>query len=125
MKKTVKEIKSYKDLTVWQKAMSLVENVYRVTNMFPEEERFGLTSQIRRCATSIPSNIAEGKSRGTKKDYRHFIIIAYGSASELETQLLIAEKLKFIDSLDFNKLNDELSEVLKMLGALRRSLSND
>ena len=90
-----KPIHTYKDLIVWQRAMELVGAVYELTKDFPRSEIYGLVSQMQRCATSIPSNIAEGRRRGTKKDYRHFLIIAYGSGAELETQVDIAKKLSF------------------------------
>jgi len=77
------EIKSYKDLVVWQKSMNLVVDIYKITENFPREEVFGLTSQMRRCAISIPSNIAEGRGRGTRKDFAQFLRIALGSADEL------------------------------------------
>jgi four helix bundle protein len=83
----------YQDLEVWQKAMGLAENVYNCTMAFPKEEIYGLTSQIRRAAISIPSNIAEGASRAGTKEFLQFLHVARGSASELETQLLLAEKL--------------------------------
>jgi len=73
------EILSYKDLTVWQKSIELVTNIYKITEKFPQNETYGLTSQMKRAAVSIASNIAEGKARGTRKDYRHFLIMAYGS----------------------------------------------
>lgn len=87
--------KGYKDLVLWQKAMGLVVLVYKLTNSFPEGERYGLVLQLRRCAVSIPSNIAEGSKRGTKKDFHHFLLIAFGSGAELETQLEIARVLSF------------------------------
>lgn len=98
-------IKSYKDLIVWQKAINLVEKIYQLTNNFPKEEIYGLTSQIRRSAVSIPSNIAEGKGRGTRKDYRQFLYISYGSCSKLETQIEIAKRLSFISNNDFEDIN--------------------
>jgi len=87
---------SYQDLRVWQDAMDLVENVYCETQGFPKEERYGLTSQMRRAAVSIPSNIAEGKGRSTDRDRSLFFCHARGSLLELETQILIAERLKFL-----------------------------
>jgi four helix bundle protein len=95
-------VQGYKELIVWQKAMTLVQEVYRITNSFPKEEVFGLTSQIRRAAVSIPSNIAEGRSRRTRKDFGQFLAIAYGSAAELETQLLIAKSLNYGDQSRYN-----------------------
>jgi four helix bundle protein len=86
-------IKSYRDLTVWQKAIELVIKIYALTDKFPTEERFGLTSQMRRAAVSIPSNIAEGNFRRSTKDYVQFLKIAFGSGAELETQLEIIKRL--------------------------------
>src|SRR3989338_9012219 len=86
-------IKSHKDLLVWQKSLDLVENVYLLTEKFPQRELYGLSAQMRRAAVSISSNIAEGRSRGTRKDFTHFLHMAFGSASELETQLMIAKRL--------------------------------
>ena len=86
---------SYKDLIVWQKAMDLVELVYKLVKYFPKEEVYGLSSQIKRSTISIPSNIAEGRRRGTRKEYRQFLIIAYSSGAELETQIEIAKRLAF------------------------------
>ena len=88
---------SYKQLTVWQKSIELTLLVYRITKNFPSDELYGLVSQIRRCAVSIPSNIAEGYTRHRKLEYVRFLQIAYASGAELETQLLIAEKLRYID----------------------------
>ena len=88
-------IESYKDLIVCQKSMQLVAGIYELTAKFPQSEIYGLTSQMKRCSISIPSNIAEGRRRGTKKDFCHFVIIAFGSGSELETQIEIAKILPF------------------------------
>ncbi len=112
---------SYRDLIVWQKSMELVEMVYGLTNNFPKSEIYGLSSQMKRAAVSIPSNIAEGKLRGTRKDYRHFLIQAFGSGAELETQIDIARRLGFINS-PTEKLEGLLGEIMKMLNALIKSL---
>lgn len=108
-------VKTYKDLIVWQRAMELVVEIYALTEQFPREEIYGLTSQMRRAAVSIPSNIAEGRSRGTKKDYRQFLIIAYGSGAELETQVEIAKRLSLNKKISYNKVDSLLLEVVKML----------
>src|SRR3989338_6813764 len=105
-------INDYKKLQVWGKAMDLVIAVYDVTKRFPSDEKFGITSQIRRAAVSIPSNIAEGKLRGGDVEFRRFLFIAFGSGGELETQLEIALRLKFIQMPEFIKINDLLSEVM-------------
>lgn len=90
-------MKSYRDLIVWQKGMTLVVDIYKITKYFPDEEKFGLTSQIRRCVVSIPSNIAEGYGRNYTKDYVRFLQIARGSLFECQTQLEIAVNLNFIN----------------------------
>jgi len=113
--------KGYKDLRVWELAMDLAEDVYRVTQGFPPEERYGLTSQMRRCAVSAPSNIAEGHGRGGR-DFCRFIDIAYGSLSELETQLELARRLKYVSDTDAQRLLDQIAEVGKMLNGLKNSL---
>lgn len=109
-------MKSHKDLDVWKKSMEMVANIYRLTRQFPSDEQFGLTSQIRRSAISIPSNIAEGAARNSDKEFKHFLYIALGSASEVETQLLIAEKLGFLESAGF--FQSEISDIRKMLTGL-------
>ncbi len=102
--------------------MELVVVVYDLTNKFPREELYGLTSQMRRAAISIPSNIAEGKKRGTRKDYRHFLIVAYGSGAELETQTEIARRLSFGKNINYAIIDVLLEEVMKMLNKLISSL---
>ena|SRR3990167_7016008 len=116
-------IHSYKDLIVWQKAITLVTEVYKLTELFPKEEMYGLSSQVRRSAISIPSNIAEGRSRGTRKDFSQFVRIAYGSGAELETQLLIAKTLPRTQSLDYRKVDNLLEEIMKMLNSMLRKLN--
>ena len=116
------QINTYKDLIVWQKSMDLVVEVYKLTEFFPKSEIYGLTSQIRRCAVSIPSNIAEGRRRGSKKDYRHFLIIAYGSGAELETQIEIVKRLLFGNNINFIKVDSLLNEVMKMLNKMLSTL---
>ena len=113
---------SYKDLTVWQKAMDLVVLIYDFTADLPKEEIYGLTSQMRRCSVSIPSNLAEGSRRSTKKDYRSFVINAFGSGSELETQLEISQRLNMGLEIKRVKASTLLCEVMKMLNALTISL---
>lgn len=115
-----REMSDYKELEVWQVAMSLAEAVYKCTRSFPKEELFGLTSQIRRAAVSIPSNIAEGASRAGSKEFLQFLHIARGSASELETQLLLAEKLGYVSKID--ELLANLTSIRKLINGLIRSL---
>lgn len=112
------KIKSYKDLIVWQKAMDICEEIYRVSNNFPKSELYGLCSQIRRCCVSIPSNIAEGYQRGHRAEYIQFLRIAFGSGAELETQLLIAQRIGFLEKDEFEKLDNSLQDIMKMLNAL-------
>ena len=115
-------IKSHKDLIVWQKSVQLSLIIYRITSDFPPREMYALSSQMRRAVVSIPSNIAEGKSRGTRKDFAHFLHMAYGSSAELETQLLIAKQLNFCVNEKFNETNSLLSEVSKMLRVMIEKL---
>lgn len=115
-------MQSYKDLVVWQKSIELAREIYAITEQFPKSELFGLTAQMRKCSVSIPSNIAEGSRRGSKKDFRQFILIAYGSGAELETQIIIAKSLPFGSALDFSKSESLLEEILKMLNGLQASL---
>ena len=118
-------VESYKDLIVWQKSMQLVRLVYVLSDSFPTKEMYGLTSQIRRASVSIPSNIAEGSRRGSRKDYRQFLLVAFGSGSELETQLEIAAMLGFVsaENNDMKLALSLLSEVMKMLNALIQKLA--
>lgn len=110
------KVSSYRELIVWQKAIVLVKQVYEVTHSFPDEEKFGLISQIRRSAISIPSNIAEGWGRSSSKSFSQFLFIARGSLFELETQLYIAKELGFIT--DLSSIESLLSEIGKMLNAI-------
>ena len=114
-------MKSHNDLKVYQEAMDLVTDVYKLTNNFPESEKFGLTSQIRRCSVSIPSNIAEGAARESKKEFKRYLYISLGSASELETQIEISRRLNFID--DSTDLKDKIFYIKRMLIKLIQSLN--
>jgi len=117
-------IKSYKDLLIWQKGVEIVVSTYKLTKTFPQEELYALTSQIKRAAISIPSNIAEGYGRNTDKSFSHFIDISRGSLYELETQLLIAKELDFIQDTDmFNYVIGLINEESKMINAFNNSLS--
>jgi len=115
-------VRSYRDLLVWQKAYALSLAVYRGTCGLPKEEVYGLRSQMRRAAVSIPSNIAEGYGRRTTAEYTRSLNIAYGSNCELETQLLLAADLGYIDRDASRKLAQQAAEVERMLTALRRAL---
>lgn len=110
-------VNSYKDLIVWQKSMDLVEIIYSITKRFPEEEKFYLVSQMRRASVSIPSNIAEGKLRKTKKDFVKFLRIAYSSGAELETQIEISKRIIDID-IDYKEAEGLLEEVMRMLNKM-------
>lgn len=111
-------MKSYKDLEVWQRAMVLAVEIYRVTRTFPRDELYGLTNQLRRSCSAIPSNIAEGQRRGHKAEYVQFLRIAYGSAAELETQLELAFRIGYLRKPDFDAVYEEIEIILKMLNRL-------
>lgn len=115
---------SYKDLIVWQKSMRLVVEIYKLTEKMPREEVYGLTSQMRRSAISIPSNIAEGRRRGGKNEYRHFLTIAYGSGAELETQVELLKQLPFGSKLGYNIVDGLLSEVMRMINKMLSGLKS-
>jgi four helix bundle protein len=112
----------HKDLDVWKRSMDLVELVYDFTKSFPDDEKYGLTSQMRRAAVSIPSNIAEGAARKGDKEFIQFLMVSMGSLSELETQYLIAIRLKFSDTND--KLEMCMAETKKLLLGFRNYLVN-
>ena len=112
----------FKELKVWQKAIDLVTETYAKSQEFPKEELYGLTSQIRRSAVSIPSNIAEGCGRRTSKDFANFLGISLGSAFELETQLIIARNLNFLNSEDFKNLESEIHHIQNMIIKLQSTL---
>lgn len=113
---------SYKDLIIWQKSTELTLRIYKVTEKFPKSEVFGLISQIMRSAISIPSNIAEGKQRSTKKDYSQFLRVSLGSCAELQTQVFISYKLQFIDKEDYNYIEENLNEIMRMIHSLLQKL---
>ncbi len=115
-----KKLKSHKDLMIWQKSMNLVDVTYNLTRSFPSDERFGLTNQMRRSAVSVPSNIAEGAARESKKEFSHFLSISLGSLSELETQFLIAERQKYITGI--NSILSNILEIKRMIKGLRNKL---
>ncbi|SMC79668.1 four helix bundle protein [Chryseobacterium sp. YR221] len=113
---------NFKDLLVWQKAIDFVTEIYKNTESFPKDEIYGLISQLRRAAVSIPSNIAEGNSRRSKLDYLQFLKISRGSCAEVETQLIISKKLNFLTEENYLKLNQDIIEISKMLNGLINSL---
>ncbi len=111
-------ITSHRELIVWQKGIDLVAEVYALTEKFPRSEIYGLVSQACRAAVSIPANIAEGRNRGSRKDFRHFLLIAFGSGAELETHLEICKRLGFGKIEDYRIVENTLLEVMKMLNAM-------
>ncbi len=115
----------YQELKVWQVGIEITKAVYHLTTRFPKDELYGLTSQIRRCAVSIPSNIAEGHSRDSKRELARFTSIAKGSLAELETQLIIAKELGYGDTAAGDHLLELAGKEGRMLTGLRRSLSNE
>ena len=117
------EIKSYRDLIAWQRAMEFVTAVYQATAKFPRDEIYGLTSQLRRSAVSVPSNIAEGHGRQTTRDFINFLSIAYGSLNEAQTQVLIANRLGYLDSEECRELESLSAEAGRLINGLSRSLS--
>ena len=117
------KVESHKDLVVWQKSMDLVVLVYKIVQELPKSEQYALSDQIRRAAVSIPSNIAEGKSRNSIKEYKHFIGIAKGSVAELETQLLICERIGYFNKEEISNTLGLLDEVSKMLTKLNNALA--
>lgn len=117
-------LKSYKELIVWRKSIQLVKEIYIFTKKFPSSELYGLTSQIRRAAISIPSNIAEGYGRKSFKEYLQFVSIAYGSALELETQIFIAKELNFAIHKDYTNVESLLDEVARMLNSMIYKMKN-
>jgi len=117
-----RQLRNYKDLIVWQKAMDLVSDVYRVTANFPREEVYGLTNQLRRSAVSVPSNIAEGQGRATKGEFIQFLCHSRGSLLELETQVLIASSLGYLNTQQQQVLQTNVTEVARMLNGLLSSL---
>lgn len=113
---------SHKDLKVWQKGIELVKSIYEITQLFPSNEQFGLVSQMRRAAVSIPSNIAEGCGRNSDKELIHFLYIALGSASELETQIIISQELSFLQPEKSEQMQSLIFEIIKMTSSLIKSI---
>ncbi len=115
-------MRNYRELTAWQVAFALARRVYEMTDRFPKHEVFGLTSQLRRAAVSIPSNLAEGAGRGGKKEFAHFVTLARGSLNELETQLLLAQDLNYCTLPD--DLTQDIERLFALLNGLRNSLND-
>lgn len=119
------QISSFRDLRVWQAAMDLVEEVYLLTRMFPRQETYGLTSQIQRAAVSVPSNIAEGHTREHIKEYLHHLSMAQASLAELETQMEIAMRLKYLSRAQFDQILKRIASLGKQMYALRNALARN
>jgi len=117
------KVYSFEKLDVWDKATDFVCELYRVTRKFPSEEKYGLTSQLRRAAVSISSNIAEGSSRKSKKDQKRFYVIAYSSAIEVVSQLIIAKRLEYLQHDEYVILREKMEEITGLLGGLHNSLN--
>ncbi|MBN2275634.1 MAG: four helix bundle protein [Bacteroidales bacterium] len=117
-------METHKSLIVWQKSISFVITIYNLTKSFPRNEMYGIVSQIRRAAVSIPSNIAEGCARRNTREYIQFLYVSLGSAAEIETHLIISSNLNFIIKGETERLHNELEEILRMLTGLIKSLSN-
>ena len=117
-----KKVHSYRDLLVWQKSISLAKELYAATKRFPEDERFGLISQIRRAAVSVPSNIAEGQARRTAKSFTQFLYISKGSLAELDTQLILSHEFKYVEKEECDKLLKQIDELQRMIFSLINKL---
>lgn len=117
-------MRPHEKLDVWKKSVDFVVDVYKATEKFPTDERFGLTSQVRRASVSIPANIAEGAGRKSNKEFINFLSIAQGSASEVSTEILIAYRLEYIDLERFTELNDNLDNIGRMITGLANHLKN-
>jgi len=118
-------MRPHQRLEAWIRALELVTEVYKTTEDFPKEERYGLTSQIRRAAVSIPANIAEGAGRHSKKEFAHFLSNSQGSASELETELIIANRLGYLDETSFTKMSVRLERLGRLVTGLRRHVISE
>jgi four helix bundle protein len=119
------QIKDHRDLIAWQKAMNLVTSIYKASKTFPKEELYGLTSQLRRAAVSIPANIAEGQGRRSKPEFRQFLGHARGSLLEVDTRLEIALRLEYLNLKEHSQLHEQLNEVGRIINGLLRSLASD
>jgi len=118
-------MKTHKDLDVWKYSIDLVVEVYQLLKKFPDDEKFGIISQMKRCAVSIASNIAEGAARSSVKEFSHFLTISLGSVAELETQIIISKRLDFISDDNSKILLKNLTTIRKMLLGLKKSLKDN
>jgi four helix bundle protein len=116
---------NFKELKIWQRGMELAVEVYRVAETFPKDERFGLTSQVKRCVVSVPSNISEGAGRATEKQFRHFLEFSMGSINELQTQMELARRFNYIDQETNDRILDEALQVYKMILAFYNKINID
>ena len=113
---------NFRELKIWKESMELVREIYTATKLFPDSEKFGLVSQMNRCSVSIPSNIAEGSSRDSKKEFNHFLNISLGSCFELETQLSLARTFNYVDDKTYSALETKLVAIQKMISGFRKQL---
>ncbi|MBO5539816.1 MAG: four helix bundle protein [Muribaculaceae bacterium] len=118
-------MRDYKKLSIWQRSLDFSIKIYEKTRQFPADERFGLTSQLRRAATSIPINIAEGCGRDTNRDFAHFIHIAEGSACEVECELIIAHRVNYLSQSDYAHLAQEIDEIKRMIASFKIKVEGD
>ena len=116
-------MRPHERLDLWKRSVNFVVSIYRLTDRFPEEEKFGLTSQLRRAAVSVAANVAEGAAKTSQKDFRRYLSNLQGSTSEIETELLIARRLNYLDDSDFRILSKDLDDVGRMITGLSRSLA--
>ncbi|MDP4202334.1 MAG: four helix bundle protein [Bacteroidota bacterium] len=113
---------NFKKLAIWTKSVEFVTDIYKITNTFPSHERFGLISQLQRAAVSVPTNISEGSAKTSNKDFARFLEISLGSTFELETELLVSLNLSYIDVEEYNRLQEKLSELQKMIIGFKNNL---
>jgi len=118
------DIRTHKDLKIWQRSVAMVTRVYAITEKFPKSEMWGLTNQIRRASVSVPSNIAEGSGSRSDKELVQFLHIASGSLAELETQFIIANNLGFIANIEYSEIEQEIHEIIRMVSAMSKSILN-
>ena len=116
---------NYRELKIWQRSMDFVVKIYEISANFPKEERYGLMSQLRRCAVSVPSNISEGAGRGTNKQFRRFLEFSMGSINEAQTQIELAHRVNYISNEIYNSLADEALQIYKMILAFYNSLKDE
>lgn len=114
---------NFRQLKIWKEGIELTKSVYTLTKKFPTDERFNLTSQLRRCTVSVPSNIAEGTSRSSNKAFSHFLEISLGSLFELETQIILSHELEFLDNESFSTIENKIIELQKMISGFSKTLT--